>query len=86
MYDKFCLKYSSLLNSNYKFNKFLYINNFFKNSVISIINIIVYGLGVYLVIDSSFSITDLYLYSSFFSYLLSSLNNIIDVLLNYEIT
>ena len=83
MYDRFCLKYNGLLDSNYKFNRFICINNFFKNSVMSVIYIFVYGLGVYLVIDGEFSITDLYLYSSFFSYLLSSLNNIIDVCLEF---
>ena len=80
LYDKFSLKYKTLLNYNYKYSLYENITMYLNNNIMSIFYVFIYSYGVYYVIKGKMIITDLYLYQTFVNYVLSSLNRIIGVI------
>ena len=84
LFDRFKLKYESLLNSNYKLDIYDNISNFIRGIFTNLLLTIIYGYGVYLVIVSKISLVDLYLYQTFMNYLIGSGSRIIDILVDYS--
>ena len=87
--DKFLFLYKSLLEKNYLYSFFLQVNRFVRDSIKSILLIVVYGVGSLLVVRGKITIGDIVLYQSFLMCFLENvirIINLIDEYHNYKIS
>ena len=82
--DKFLYMYKNLLEKNYIFLVFISVSKFIKDNIKDIMLLLVYGLGVFLVLEKSISLSNLLMYQVFFMYFLNSINSIVDVIDEYS--
>lgn len=78
--DTFLLTYKRLLEKNYKYISYLEVDNTILNLFQQSLNIMIYGLGGYLVIINQISLVNFIIYQTFFQYILKSFYRIIGIL------
>ena len=87
--DKFLFLYKDLLEKNYLYLFFINISKFIKDNIVELSMLLVYGMGCLLILDNKITIGDIMLYQTFLIYFLNSVNNIgnlIDEYQNYKIS
>ena len=82
--DKFIINYKSFIDIVYKYNRFNEINNFIKNNFNSLIYIIIYSVGSYLVIKDKLTLSSLIVFQSFTNYFLESIYRIQSIVEEYS--
>lgn len=83
--NKFKVKYKNYLDSFYKLSLLYEVDLFIKDSINSILLIIIYGVGAYLVIDNKINIASLFVYQGLLNCFINSFNNICDIQKEYSI-
>lgn len=82
--NKLGIKYNKLVNVNKKISNILYNEEFFKETIYYIGNILILYVGIMLVIDQKIGITTLLTYINLFTYYLEPVRNITDLSLNFK--
>lgn len=82
--DRFLFLYKNLLEKNYLYSFFLQVNRFVKDSIKSILLIVVYGVGSLFVVRGKITIGDIILYQSFLMCFLENVIRIINLLDEYH--
>lgn len=82
--DKFLFIYKELLQNNYTYLIFISITKFIKDNISELLNLIVFSVGSYYILQGKINIGDIFLYQTFLIYFLSSISAIINVVDNYQ--
>ena len=82
--NNFNQKYDDYSDVNNSLLKIINLENFIKNILLSIMNLIIIYKGSFLIRSSSFNITSLITFISISDYLISSIKNILDLQVIYE--
>ena len=82
--DKYTYKYKSYLETIYKYIRFNNIDIFIKDNINDLIIVIVYSLGSFYVIKDKFSLSNLIIYQTFLTYLITSTSRIINIIDEYH--
>lgn len=78
------MKYNNLVNVNRKIGNIVYSQEFFKETIFYIGNLLILYLGIMLVIDKKIILTTLFTYINLFSYYLEPIRNIMDLSFSFK--
>lgn len=82
--NKLSIKYNRLINVNKKIGNIVYNEDFFKESIFYLGNLIILYLGIMMVLDKVISLTTLFTYMNLFSYYLDPIRSIMDLSFNLK--
>ena len=82
--NKLKVKYNNLINTNKKIGNILFNEEFFKDTIYYLGNLIILYLGVMMVINNKLSITTLFIYTGLFSYYLEPIRSIMDLSFSFK--
>jgi len=77
--NKFSIKHNNLIGVNRKIGNILYNQEFFKETIFYLGNLIIVYLGIIMVLDKVLSLTTLFTYINLFSYYLEPIRNIMNL-------
>lgn len=84
MIDKFKIHYKNLLQSIYKYNLIIELNNFIKNNINDLFLVIIYLIGSIGVINNNISLSSLIIYQTFFNYFINCFYSLTSLLEEYN--